>query len=749
MTNSKLCSIDKGTKKKPSCTKQVVKCPICFVLVKTGGILCTNCQEWVHLKCAGLTYAKALKVCNVWKCEFCTNNHFDDSIEEYLDNKQAVIQTQGSQACAAPVLSTHQTINACSNLSVDKNSNNVTQKRISILEDVKTASLQWDDDDWGNSPLLLAPARYPSVNEEWASSTPVNCLPGTLKDDSAQSFDAIKACYTPPSMTINQETAPNVNSSLSKSLGDTDTAPTPSNLKLNTPRNDSSQAQQLLDSATAANRLVVLQKETDHKSDAIKRYYTCKLNLLSIDNKQLSKENSRLKAELSKMSWSKRRIIGQLKNINEKRLKRHLKLNRLSQIERSLNLAESEFVIRHFVDVVRGDSNNHSNKPGIASRLEKTECRSNGGEKVSKISSVSTACLINPAKIGVPEERKIANSNVSVNNNVIKSTVRKRRKRKTKKKAISKDLAPHSHNDVKEIPTFQNVEVDSINKESEERIENEVNESFIVSVHEQLDLRNRYNVLASENDRIQINSQVSPSSVSESSVPELVIDKSSCKGNDNVEQIHAHCDRINPSAPDNEERADNITVSTKKVFFLGDSHIRFLEKHFSEENYVAVTGYKVLPGYKINDILIPPNIPDLSNSDYLIISAGANDLYVNQHTAMQALYDLKNFIKNNQEFNIAVLGIPYRFDYFLDDKINLDIYTFNLELKKLSFEFEHCHFINTSMLNGSHYNLDRIHLNRAGKVAVIANLVKQLGNNFEGKQAYRKNGEGTVSNLNS
>jgi len=126
------------------------------------------------------------------------------------------------------------------------------------------------------------------------------------------------------------------------------------------------------------------------------------------------------------------------------------------------------------------------------------------------------------------------------------------------------------------------------------------------------------------------------------------------------------------------------------VVILGDSHLKGCTGKI--HNYLCdtfrITGW-TKPGALAEEILDKPtmDLRSLNKCDVIVISAGANDVYINNSNV--ALLKITKFIQNNCNTNIILYGVPHRYDLAEYSCVNRTIQAFNFKLRKLATLFKY------------------------------------------------------------
>jgi lysophospholipase L1-like esterase len=125
-------------------------------------------------------------------------------------------------------------------------------------------------------------------------------------------------------------------------------------------------------------------------------------------------------------------------------------------------------------------------------------------------------------------------------------------------------------------------------------------------------------------------------------------------------------------------------------------------------------------------------VSKLSGNDTLLISYGINDYEANNfsHT-MQNIID---FIQRNNQTNIILMNLPYRYDLPNSTAVNRIITSLNSKLKKTLKAFPHTYFMetdNTRTLFTNH----GLHMNTLGKQLITCQIATFLHSIFEQKKS--------------
>jgi hypothetical protein len=137
-------------------------------------------------------------------------------------------------------------------------------------------------------------------------------------------------------------------------------------------------------------------------------------------------------------------------------------------------------------------------------------------------------------------------------------------------------------------------------------------------------------------------------------------------------------------------RMHSSACRRSKVVILGDSHLKGcterIDNHLGDK--FRSTGW-IKPGVLAEEILDKPtmDLVNLNKRDVIVLSAGANDVYMNNFNV--ALRKIMKFIQSNCNSNIIIFGVPHRYDLVEYSCVNRAIQVFNCKLKKLTNSFNY------------------------------------------------------------
>jgi hypothetical protein len=162
-----------------------------------------------------------------------------------------------------------------------------------------------------------------------------------------------------------------------------------------------------------------------------------------------------------------------------------------------------------------------------------------------------------------------------------------------------------------------------------------------------------------------------------------------------------------------------------KVVIIGDSHSRGLAKdvqHQLNKNF-EVIGY-VNPDADAEKMVnsAMSDIVNLSKSD-VVFCGGSSD--VSKNKARAALKHISNFVKTNSNTNFILLSAPHRYDLMGISCVNIEIKSFNRNLKKHVKTHKHTVVLEINP-NREYFTQHGMHLNGRGKEKVAKQIVTQF-----------------------
>ena len=161
------------------------------------------------------------------------------------------------------------------------------------------------------------------------------------------------------------------------------------------------------------------------------------------------------------------------------------------------------------------------------------------------------------------------------------------------------------------------------------------------------------------------------------------------------------------------------TVSKKhKVILIGDSNIREYVYNLKPLLNSSYELYSVIrPGASTNELKdsAKEEISQLSYDDVIVICYGTNDYEVNNFSL--TLQNIVNFLTNNNQTNIILMNLPYRYDLPNSTTVNKVITNLNRKLQKLVKAFPHTIFLETNNTRILFTNRG-LHMNKLGKQIV-------------------------------
>jgi len=165
---------------------------------------------------------------------------------------------------------------------------------------------------------------------------------------------------------------------------------------------------------------------------------------------------------------------------------------------------------------------------------------------------------------------------------------------------------------------------------------------------------------------------------------------------------------------------------SSKVVILGDIHLKECTEKIN--NYLCDTFRKTgwtKPGALAEEILDKPtmDLMYLNKRNVIVISAGANDVYMNNSNV--ALLKITKFIQNNCNTNIVLFGVPHRYDLAEDSCVNRAIQAFSCKLGKVATLFKYVTILECNY-NRQHFTNHGMHLNGRGKRLVSKQLASEI-----------------------
>jgi len=167
-------------------------------------------------------------------------------------------------------------------------------------------------------------------------------------------------------------------------------------------------------------------------------------------------------------------------------------------------------------------------------------------------------------------------------------------------------------------------------------------------------------------------------------------------------------------------------LTKHKVVLIGDSNIRgyvYKLKNLLKKNYELYSVIK--PGATTNELkeTAREEISRLSRNDVILVSYGINDYEANNFS--QTLQNIADFIQRNNQTNIILMNLPYRYDLSNSNAVNRTITILNRKLKNFIKALPHTYFMetdNTRILFTNH----RLHMNNLGKQLVNCQIATFL-----------------------
>ena len=170
------------------------------------------------------------------------------------------------------------------------------------------------------------------------------------------------------------------------------------------------------------------------------------------------------------------------------------------------------------------------------------------------------------------------------------------------------------------------------------------------------------------------------------------------------------------------------SAACAKIRLISDSHLRGMALKLKENlNSQYKVSSIIKPGAKTKQVILTQDsdLKLLGKNDYLIISAGSNDITANINVN-EIIVPLLEFTQRNYHTNIILVNISHRYDLANRDisrSTNEKITKFNTKLNKLQNAFSHVKIVETPT-ERSHFTKHGFHLSYLGKDHV-ANLISK------------------------
>jgi len=165
---------------------------------------------------------------------------------------------------------------------------------------------------------------------------------------------------------------------------------------------------------------------------------------------------------------------------------------------------------------------------------------------------------------------------------------------------------------------------------------------------------------------------------------------------------------------------------TSKVVILGNSHLKGCTEKINNypRDTFRITGW-TKPGALAEEILDKPtmDLMYLNKCDVIVISAGANDVYMNNSKV--ALLKITKFIQNSCNTNIILYGVPHRYDLAEYSCVNGAIQAFSCKLGKVATLCKYVTILECNY-NREYFTNHGMHLNGRGKRLVSRQLASEI-----------------------
>jgi len=142
------------------------------------------------------------------------------------------------------------------------------------------------------------------------------------------------------------------------------------------------------------------------------------------------------------------------------------------------------------------------------------------------------------------------------------------------------------------------------------------------------------------------------------------------------------------------KESKSLLPSNHKIVLIGDSHIRGYAnslKPILNSDYDLYCVVK--PGSGSSELTRTASevIKNLSHDDLVVVCSGTNDYDLNKFSS--TFSNIKNYINNNNDTNILLTHVPFRYDLHNSLSINKNISVLNGMLKKLVKAFPYSSFL--------------------------------------------------------
>jgi lysophospholipase L1-like esterase len=211
-----------------------------------------------------------------------------------------------------------------------------------------------------------------------------------------------------------------------------------------------------------------------------------------------------------------------------------------------------------------------------------------------------------------------------------------------------------------------------------------------------LELKNRFSVLATDDDSVLSHDSVECGKVRDS-------------------RPHSNFDRSRRSSV-------GRTTVKPKVKLFADSQGRGIGKLLSDKSELSVTG-DIKPGAKLQDI-VPERIDNVGPEDYVVIMAGTND--VSRNEAKELMMTLRRRLEGLRQSSAKalVMAVPHRHDLPEWSCVNIEIKRVNMAIEKVCKFFKNCIFISLSDFGRRFFTAHGLHTNSLGKMFIADKIIE-------------------------
>jgi len=188
----------------------------------------------------------------------------------------------------------------------------------------------------------------------------------------------------------------------------------------------------------------------------------------------------------------------------------------------------------------------------------------------------------------------------------------------------------------------------------------------------------------------------------------------------------------------------NTFSKTKRPFsgdhrrvLIGDSHIR---SYVNTPKPLLNSDYNlycvVKPGSGSEELMATASevMRRLSQDDLVVVCSGTNDYDLNDFSL--TFQNIKNYVMINNNSNIILMNVPFRYDLWNSSSVNKNISVLNRKLRKLAKAFPHINFLQT-FKNRNLFTAHGLHRSKLGKKLVNLQLAHLLLTAFDQNLHYQ------------